>query len=153
MNHRHNQKNQEHQVKGKYSPSDFEIDIDKIPDYNYLVEKAKELGKHLAQKNEVKRSQFRRVFTHIKKIQSKVESKVKNREFSEADTIPEEIMKEILLLKPKMAYTAARHRNIKKFYEVVVKFVNKMQTAADFRRFYDFVEATLAYHRYFGGKE
>lgn len=126
----------------------FEIEIDKIPDYNHLVNKAEDFGKRLTEKN-VKRSQFRRVFTHIKKIQSNMESK----KLDKTAPIPEPILKEILLLKPKMAYTAGRHPNIKDFYKVVVEFVNPMKTVMEFDRFYDFVEATLAYHRYHGGKD
>jgi CRISPR-associated protein Csm2 len=124
----------------------FKIDIEKMADYNELVTKAKEFGERLKDRN-VKRSQFRRVFTHIKKIQTNVESK----KLEKTADIPGEILKEILLLKPKMAYTAGRHTNITDFYDVVVKFVNGMKTVTEFNRFYDFVEATLAYHRYYGG--
>jgi CRISPR-associated protein Csm2 len=126
----------------------FNIVIENISDYNYLVTKAEEFGKRLKDRN-VKRSQFRRVFTHIKKIQANVESK----KLEKTADIPGEILKEILLLKPKMAYTAGRHKSITDFYDVVVKFVNGMKTVTEFNRFYDFVEATLAYHRYHGGRD
>jgi len=126
----------------------FKIDIEKMADYNELVKKAEELGIRLKDRN-VKRSQFRRVFTHIKKIQTNVESK----KLEKTADIPGEILKEILILKPKMAYTAGRHKNIKDFYDVVVKFVNGMKTVTEFNRFYDFVEATLAYHRLHDGKD
>jgi CRISPR-associated protein Csm2 len=126
----------------------FNIVIENISDYNYLVTKAEEFGKRLKERN-VKRSQFRRVFTHIKKIQANVESK----KLEKTADIPGEILKEILLLKPKMAYTAGRHKSITDFYNVVVKFVNGMKTVTEFNRFYDFVEATLAYHRYHGGRD
>lgn len=124
----------------------FEIVLARISDYNYLVTTAEEFGKQL---KDVKRSQFRRIFTHIKKIQSNIESKG----LEKAADIPGEILKDILLLKPKLAYTAGRHENIKDVYEVVVKFVNPMKTVMDFSRFYDFIEATLAYHKYHGGKD
>lgn len=126
----------------------FDIAMEKITDYNYLVTKAEEFGKRLMDRN-VKRSQFRRVFTHIKKIQSNLESK----KLEKTAGLPEAILKEILLLKPRMAYTAGRHPNLKDFYDVVVTFVNKMKTVLEFSRFYDFVEAVLAYHRYHGGKD
>jgi CRISPR-associated protein Csm2 len=141
-------KSHKREKRGFKSFSNFEIVTDNISDYDYLVTKAEEFGKRL-KNNNVKRSQFRRVFTHIKKIQTTIESK----EYNENDSIPDYILKEILLLKPKMAYTAGRHENIKDFYEVVVKFTNKMKTVVEFNRFYDFVEATLAYHRYHGGKD
>jgi CRISPR-associated protein Csm2 len=126
----------------------FKIDIEKMANYDELVTKAEEFGKRLKDRN-VKRSQFRRVFTHIKKIQANVESK----KLDKTADIPGEILKEILLLKPKMAYTAGRHKSITDFYDVVVKFVNGMKTVTEFTRFYDFVEATLAYHRYHGGRD
>ncbi len=128
--------------------SPFNIEMENIADYDHLVNKAEEFGKRLKDRN-VKRSQFRRVFTHIKKIQSNLESK----KLEKTALLPETILKEILLLKPKMAYTAGRHTNIKDFYEVVVTFVNNMKTVLEFSRFYDFVEATLAYHRYHGGRD
>lgn len=145
--------NQQRSHKGRDQRRDhydqaFNIVIENVSDYNYLVTKAEEFGKRLKERN-VKRSQFRRVFTHIKKIQANVESK----KLDKTANIPGEILKEILLLKPKMAYTAGRHTNITDFYDVVVKFVNGMKTVTEFNRFYDFVEATLAYHRYHGGRD
>jgi CRISPR-associated protein Csm2 len=145
--------NQQRSHKGRDQRRDqydqaFNIVIENVSDYNYLVTKAEEFGKRLKERN-VKRSQFRRVFTHIKKIQTNVESK----KLEKTADIPGEILKEILLLKPKMAYTAGRHTNITDFYDVVVKFVNGMKTVTEFNRFYDFVEATLAYHRYYGGRD
>lgn len=145
--------NQQRSFKGREQRRDqydqaFNLVIENVSDYNYLVTKAEEFGKRLKEKN-VKRSQFRRVFTHIKKIQTNVESK----KLDKTTNIPGEILKEILLLKPKMAYTAGRHTNITDFYDVVVKFVNAMKTVTEFNRFYDFVEATLAYHRYHGGRD
>ncbi|MGD2084962.1 MAG: type III-A CRISPR-associated protein Csm2 [Candidatus Aminicenantes bacterium] len=145
--------NQQRSYKGRDQRRDhydqaFNIVIENVSDYNYLVTKAEEFGKRLKERN-VKRSQFRRVFTHIKKIQANVESK----KLDKTANIPGEILKEILLLKPKMAYTAGRHKSITDFYDVVVKFVNGMKTVTEFNRFYDFVEATLAYHRYHGGRD
>lgn len=145
--------NQQRSHKGRDQRRDqydqaFNIVIENVSDYNYLVTKAEEFGKRLKDRN-VKRSQFRRVFTHIKKIQANVESK----KLDKTANIPGEILKEILLLKPKMAYTAGRHTSITDFYDVVVKFVNGMKTVTEFNRFYDFVEATLAYHRYHGGRD
>lgn len=132
--------------KKKFDPS--KIDLAYMSDYNNLVTWAEEFGIQLKEK-EVKRSQFRRIFAHIKKIQSDIESKG----LQETGDLPVEIMKDIFLLKPKLAYTAGRHQNIKDVYEVVVQFVNTMKTVRDFTRFYDFIEATLAYHRYHGGKD
>ena len=139
---------QEREQRREQYDQDFNIVIEKTSDYNYLVTKAEKFGKRLKERN-VKRSQFRRVFTHIKKIQANVESK----KLDKTADIPGEILKEILLLKPKMAYTAGRHKSITDFYDVVVKFVNGMKTVTEFNRFYDFVEATLAYHRYHGGRD
>jgi CRISPR-associated protein Csm2 len=143
--------NQQRSHKGREQRRDqydqaFNIVIENVSDYNYLVTKAEEFGKRLKDRN-VKRSQFRRVFTHIKKIQTNVEIE----KLPKTADIPETILKEILLLKPKMAYTVARHKNLNDFYNVVVEFVNGMKTVTEFNRFYDFVEATLAYHRYYGG--
>lgn len=141
-----NNPNQQKGQKDHKNFSPFDIEMEKIADYNHLVTKAEEFGKRLKDRN-VKRSQFRRVFSHIKRIQLNVE----NENLKEVSDLSPDILKEILLLKPKMAYTAGRHPSLKEFYRVMKQFVNEMKTVAQFNRFYNFVEATLAYHRYYGG--
>jgi len=120
---------------------------DDISDYKNLVAKAEALGKRLSAAK-VKRSQFRPVFTHLKKIRTAFSCLE-----SATDSIPDSILKEILLLKPKTAYVAGRYENLKEFYDVVVGVVNGMRNKEDFDRFYDFVEAVWAYHRFHDGKE
>jgi CRISPR-associated protein Csm2 len=143
MNHHKNSHKRKEERHREKSPP-FQIKLDEMKNYNHLVETAQKFGERL-ERNRIKSSQFRRVFTHIKKIQINMESK----DYGKDAPIPEGILKEVLLLKPKIAYTAGRHENIRDFYDVMVQFVNDMETVGDFNRFYDFVEASLAYHRYY----
>ncbi len=120
------------------------IDITKIleGDYKKLEEYGESVGKYLA-RNNVKRSQLRKIFSHVRKILTKAEIE----EW-------EKIEKDVLLIKPKMAYTAGRHKELKPFYDKVVsKIINEIDSKEKFSIFYDFIESILAYHRYYGGKE
>jgi len=144
MNHHKDSQKRNEEKHREKSPA-FQIKPEDMKDYNHLVETARKFGERL-ERNKVKSSQFRRVFTHIKKIQISMESKG----YGKDKRMPDDIFKEVLLLKPKIAYTAGRHENIRDFYDVMVQFVNAIETVGDFNRFYDFVEASLAYHKYYG---
>lgn len=127
------------------------IDIDKImADYKTLVDKANEVGLYL-KNTEVKSSQFRRIFNHIKQTQTKLNKD--DKEKSSDNEITGDSLKALLLIKPKMAYTAGRHPNLKYLYNLIVEFIDKIKTINDFTKFCDFIEATLAYHKYHGGKD
>lgn len=124
------------------------IHIDQImKDYKILVEEAKILGKYLKDIG-VKSSQFRRIFTHIKRLHVEI-----NINTEKDNPLKDEKLKKVLILKPKMAYTAGRHDNLRFLYEKITEFVDKIERVNDYNIFYDFIEASLAYHKYFGGKE
>lgn len=109
-------------------------------DTKVLVEVAEELGKHL-NKNELTTSQIRNVFGSVKKMEM--------RGFKE---------KELLLLKPKLAYAASRPgakskrglSDLRSVLSTAIDFVGNNETY--FENFCNFFEAILAYHRAAGGK-
>lgn len=120
-------------------------------DYDKLVSNAEKMGKKLVDM-EVKSTQFRRIFTLVKRIHTKLKNQKKENQES-SPNIPEDILKEIYLLKPKMAYTAGRHKNLEFMYEEMKTIINEIKNFEDFDLFYHFIEATLAYHKYNGGKD
>jgi len=129
----------------------LEITCDEIikgKNFERLVDDANKMGKFMVDEK-VKSTQFRRIFTHIKRIQTRL----KKNENETDQRIPDEIMKEIYILKPKMAYTAGRHTNLEFLYKIMIDFINEIKTREHFDIFYHFIEATLAYHKFHGGAE
>jgi CRISPR-associated protein Csm2 len=56
------------------------------------------------------------------------------------------------LLRPKLAYAAGRHRGrVKDFQELLDRAI-QLTNKENYKYFRNFVEAIVAYHRYFGGK-
>ena len=107
-------------------------------DTKTLVKEAEVLGKHLKQKD-LTTSQIRNVFGSIKKMEM--------RGFKE---------RELLLLKPKLAYAASRPgakqgtRDLRDILSTAIGYVEDSQER--FENFSNFFEAILAYHRAAGGK-
>ncbi|OQX79146.1 MAG: type III-A CRISPR-associated protein Csm2 [Candidatus Omnitrophica bacterium 4484_70.1] len=57
------------------------------------------------------------------------------------------------LLRPKLAYIAGRHGGrVKEFQQIVDKAIDLVDDEKDFEFFKNFIEAIVAYHRYYGGK-
>ena len=111
-------------------------------DSEKLVNNAVKLGMHLGGK-QLSTSQIRRVFSEIKQMGSYDKNRLN-------------------LLRPKMAYTAARHgKNVRgklvgaivDLQEVLDEGIKMTNNEVQFRNFKEFFEAILAYHRYYGGGE
>lgn len=103
------------------------------------VDFAEKVGKYLAD-NKLTTSQIRNVFGELKRIQMKG--------FDSEKTA-------FLLLKPKMAYAAKRNSNdgINVFKDVFNKGHNEVNDEITFINFISLIEAILAYHKAFGGRE
>lgn len=105
-------------------------------DSGKLVEIAKKLGEHLS--GRLSTSQIRSIFSEVKQMGGYDKHRLN-------------------LLRPKMAYTAGRHkktvREIVDLQEVLDECIRITTTEENFENFRDFFEAILAYHRYYGGKE
>lgn len=99
-----------------------------------LVTAAEILGRKLARN--LKTSQIRKVYGAVKKIQM-------SEEFNR---------NELIMLKPKLAYAAARKAEVEELKDTLTKAINEVDDDAKFRNFVDFFEAILAYHRAFGGE-
>lgn len=101
-----------------------------------LVKTAENLGQTLKNSG-LKTSQIRKVYTAVKKIQwSGFEQN------------------QLIMLKPKLAYAAARHRSVEYLKDALTQAIEKVgNDAQKFQNFVDFFEAILAYHKAAGGKE
>lgn len=56
-------------------------------------------------------------------------------------------------LKAKLAYAAGRKRELTGFYDVVSYAIDQVGDVEDIRGFKEFLLGTVAYHKYYGGRE
>ncbi len=111
-----------------------------------LIQKAEELGKELSKK--LTTSQIRNIFGEVRSIEQEVGLEEK--------TLPLNVQRRLLMLKPKMAYQVGRFGNNDALSALVKTLSDAINLIGnDVRRFHTFVdlfEAILAYHRCYGGK-
>lgn len=100
-----------------------------------LVKAAENLGRKLARK--LKTAQIRKVYSAVKKIQMSGEFN-RNRN-------------DLILLKPKLAYAAARNKDVEGLKVALTEAIDYVDNDDKFKNFVDFFEAILAYHRAYGG--
>lgn len=62
------------------------------------------------------------------------------------------IESDIVLLKPKLAYAAARQDAVKALNRVMAEAIDKVHSKADFDRLVQLMESIIAYHKAEGGK-
>ena len=105
-----------------------------------LVKKAEQLGQQLVRER-LTTSQIRNIYGAVKKMQMK----------GELDT------HKLLMLKPKLAYAAKRHKEVKgvdTLKDVLIQAIDLVGSdSKKFNRFVDFFEAILAYHKAAGGRD
>jgi len=100
-------------------------------------------------RNAVTTSQLRNIFSEVKRIDVKLND--------ESQFLKEK--SNILLLRPKIAYNTARvlsnrrDSRMKEFREVLEKALTAIKSLDDFKRFSQFLEGIIAYHKVYGGKD
>ncbi len=121
-----------------------------------LVRVSRALGEELA-RGGLTTHQLRNLFGEVRRIAMEVElEQVKARTEGQGarSALSPSIRRRIQLLKPRMAYQAARIQKrdnpMRRLAEVLEHAINQIQEDPDrFERFVDFVEAIVAYHRYY----
>jgi len=100
-----------------------------------LVSDARTLA-HLSR--DLKTAQIRKIYGTVKKLELEVRSGDFNHD-------------KVIFLLPKLAYAANKKGEVRNLQEVLSTCINKVRDGengkADFRRFVNFFEAILAYHR------
>ena len=132
-----NQRRNRQQTHANQSNSNYELPSKVIEEGGEpLVTAAENLGQTL-QRRGLKTSQIRKVYGAVKKIQM---SKVFQRN-------------ELVMLKPKLAYAAARNEAVTDLKDALIQAIDKVgDDQKKFKNFVDFFEATLAYHKAAGGE-
>ncbi len=139
--------------------SDFNPDWIKKEIDDKCIEYMEGLGLHLCDKknkdddrlgrNAVTTSQLRNIFSEIKRLDVKINS----------DAQYEKEKTDILLLRPKIAYSTARVKSskretkmvdLRKVFEKAIIVIDDMQS---FKRFAKFSQGIIAYHKVYGAKD
>ncbi|OAG26712.1 type III-A CRISPR-associated protein Csm2 [Thermodesulfatator autotrophicus] len=98
-----------------------------------VVEIGECLGKVLKEKN-VKTTQIRKFLDAVRKIQIKFDKD------------------NVIMLKPKLAYTVGRHRNLKPLMQILDPAIDAgAKDRESFKKLVHLIEAIVAYHRFYGG--
>jgi CRISPR-associated protein Csm2 len=107
-----------------------------------LVEDSEELGRELAKK--LKTTQIRKFLDAVNRLKAQLADK----------GFTEEIKSEIILLRPKLAYAAARQPgSMDSLQQVLEAAIKKIEYLEDFNRFVQLIESIIAYHKASGGRE
>lgn len=107
-----------------------------------LVEDSEELGRELAKK--LKTTQIRKFLDAVNRLKAQLADK----------GFTEEIKSEIILLRPKLAYAAARQPgSMDSLQQVLEAAIKKVEYPDDFNRFVQLIESIIAYHKASGGRE
>jgi CRISPR-associated protein Csm2 len=106
-----------------------------------LVEHAKEFGPYLKNQR-LETNQIRKFLDAINRLKADLAEKD---DFSKVET-------EVVLLKPKLAYAAARQKAAQPLSRVMSAAIDKVYSKEDFYRLVQLIESIIAYHKAEGGK-
>jgi len=128
-------------------------DIIVAGDAQVTVQEAEALGKDLARK--LSTNQIRNIFGTVRRIEMNWPEKPKDDAERQSAA---QAQRELLLLKPKMAYQAKRERGkgVQTLTDVLAEAIDLIdidqeEAREQFQHFVDFFEAVLAYHKAHGG--
>jgi CRISPR-associated protein Csm2 len=110
-----------------------------------LVEQSEQFG-YFLKNSRLETNQIRKFLDAINRV------KVKLNQDKDDEQIFNDIEPEIVLLKPKLAYAAARQKAAKPLSDVMSIAIDNVKTVEDFKRLIQFVESIIAYHKSAGGK-
>ena len=105
-----------------------------------LVQNAEDFGHELVRQG-LKTNQIRKFLDAVNQLKAKL-----------VDTSFADVKDETILLKPKLAYAAARQNAIKPLNQVISEAIDIVEDEKDFYRLVQLVESIIAYHKAFGGK-
>lgn len=97
-----------------------------------IVADAEQLARVI--RGDLKNAQLRNIYGEVKRM----EMDFKKSGFSRD---------RLVLLKPKLTYAANKKREVRPIKEVLTACIDRVQDEEDFRKFVNFFEAVLAYHR------
>jgi len=99
----------------------------------------------------IKTNQIRNFFSHFNTIRNEFKKlKIINQSIEELDS-------SLILIKPKLAYAKGRNKGLEPFQQLMFEVIDKVYKSSDkdkaYTNFFEFVEAIVAYHKYYGGED
>lgn len=126
-----------------------------------LVEDAEGFGPYL-KRQRLETNQIRKFLDAINRVKTTLSQIDTNKTQQEENTDePKKLAEQakfdyveadIVLLKPKLAYAAARQSSARPLSDVMSVAIDKVHSVQDFERLVQFIEAIIAYHKAAGGK-
>jgi CRISPR-associated protein Csm2 len=119
-----------------------------------INKQAEDEGKAYAQG--IKTNQIRNFFAHVNQMrtrfkQAEVQGDKKN------DEVMQTLERQLILLKPKLAYAAGRQTVVKPMYiylaQVIDATTGSVNKEKAFQNFFDLVEGIVAYHKFYDGRD
>jgi CRISPR-associated protein Csm2 len=102
----------------------------------------------------IKTNQVRNIYSSILAIRTKIKNE---NEAGDGKKISPEIERDLILLKPKLAYATGRQKGLRPFHDLIVKAIDLTVKSEDqvkgLHNFISLVEAFVAYHKFYGGKD
>lgn len=121
-------------------------------DIRKLVEHAEKFGPFLRNRR-LETNQIRKFLDAVNRLKAQLSQGEVNEGTSKSDDdLFAEIRTDIVLLKPKLAYAAARQEAAKPLSEVMSAAINKVHNLKDFERLVQMIESIIAYHKAEGGR-
>ena len=100
-------------------------------------------------------NQIRNVFAHINTLRTDFRVAKTEREQDAKDKIYSQVKRDLILLKPKLAYAAGRKNVVRPFQEFLFDLIDKTTNSTKIdealENFFVMVESVVAYHKYHGG--
>ena len=122
-----------------------------------LVKHAEDFGPYL--KNErLETNQIRKFLDAVNQLKARLaqdeDEKVKkaSSEGEKEKLRFAKIESDVILLKPKLAYAAARQKAAKPLSDIMSSAIDRVHTSEDFSRLVQLIESIIAYHKAEGGK-
>jgi len=110
---------------------------------DYIDKFAKELH------SDVKTTQIRKFYDKLRSLELKLEkSKLSNQKKEELN---EQVRIGVLSLKPLLAYAVGRNQKLGGLVDVLNAAIDKVEDYDDFKKFVEFFQTIVAYHKYYGG--
>lgn len=121
---------------------------------NY-VDEAERVIKTLIEKDRSGRDVIRLTTSKIRGILSLVTELYNDIIHEPSNKLGEEYVERIQYLRLRIVYEAGRDKQVGKFVEKsnLLEYVKAIKNKNDFLRFTKYVEALVAYHKYYGGKD
>ena len=105
----------------------------------------------------IKTNQIRNVFANINAIRKDFKIAITTKDAQDQNEKINKIKRDLVLLKPKLAYAAGRQNVVKPFqkflFELINKTVNSKKIELALENFFIMVESVVAYHKFHGGKD